>query len=195
MHCRWTKSFYREMLISLLSTGTVLAAAPYPASDYIASVNWNWSSHKRECPGSDNWAITWADDGHQYATWGDGGGFGGTNSNGRVSLGFARIENSVDNYKGYNVWGGKNPENSATFGGKSYGIISIGGVLYAWVGPGSGTTSYDHLKMCKSTNHAASWQRSSWEIRKSDKLIMPTICNFGKDYAGARDNYVYHYFI
>ena len=29
-------------------------------------------------PGSDIWPLTWAADGHQYTTFGDGGGFGGT---------------------------------------------------------------------------------------------------------------------
>ena len=183
--------------ILLLSAASELAAqsAPYPGSSAITDVTFNSSTSRREAPGSDNWAITWSNDNHQYATWGDGGGFGGTNSNGRVSLGYARVEGGSPGYKGYNVWGGFNAENPAQFGGKSYGIISIGGTLYSWAGPGSGTTSYSEARLYRSTNKGATWTGASWKYVKADGVIMPTILNFGKDYAGARDNYVYHYFI
>jgi hypothetical protein len=169
--------------------------SPYPTSSTITGVSFTWSTHDRRAPGSDNWPVTWADDGHQYASWGDGGGFGGTNSDGRVSLGFARVEGSATSYTGYNVWGGKNPENPAQFDGKCYGIISIGGVLYMWRGPGSDTTSYNEARLYRSTDRAAHWTGAGWAYVKSDGIVMPTILNYGRDYAGARDTYVYHYFI
>jgi len=137
--------------------------------------------------------ITWADDNHQYTSWGDGGGFGGTNSAGRVSLGVARVEGPLSSYTGFNVWGGWNPENPATFGGKSYGILSVSGVLYWWVTPGSGAQGYEELKLHKSTNRGASWQAASWKFVKSDGMIKPTFLQFGKGYQGARDSFVYIY--
>jgi hypothetical protein len=140
--------------------------------------------------------MTWANDGHQYTSFGDGGGFEGTNTIGRVSLGFARVEGSSGDYDGINVWGGQGAEHPAKFGGKSYGMISIAGVLYAWWGPGSGIKSYTETRLLQSTNKGASWSKSSWDLHDtSSTMIMPTILNFGKDYAGARDGYVYHYFI
>ena len=60
---------------------------PYPQSTKIREIVFDWSSHISLARGSDNWPITWADDDHQYTSWGDGGGFGGSNSKGRVSLG------------------------------------------------------------------------------------------------------------
>jgi hypothetical protein len=179
---------------------------PYPSSALIKGVTFDWSTHIRLAEGSDNWPITWADDDHQYTSWGDGGGFGGTNQDGRVSLGVARIEGRGDNYRGFNVWGGVNPGNSLQFSGqnpedpsqlrgKSYGIISIDGVLYKWVGPGSNTQSYEEARLFHSTDYGATWTPADWAFVKADDLIMPTILNFGKDYAGARDNFVYHYFI
>ncbi|MFQ5583561.1 MAG: hypothetical protein ACE5GL_03905, partial [Calditrichia bacterium] len=163
-------------------------------------MTFHFSTLDERASGSDNWAITWADDDHQYTSWGDGGGFGGTNSNGRVSLGFARVEGPKNNYQGYNVWGGKNPENPAQFEGKCYGIISIDGTLWMWrTGSGSGSTSYDSQKLYKSTNHSATWQYAGVEYRTNDfspsypRFYAPTFCQFGKDYAGARDNYVYIY--
>jgi len=167
--------------------------APYPPSPVIASVEFDFSARKRLAPGSDNWPTAWADDGHQYTVWGDGGGFGGTNSTGRVSLGVGRVEGEADDYKGFNVWGGHQTANKATFEGKSYGIICIGGVLYMWVSPGSGATSFKEARLAKSPDHGASWTRADWAFTKEDGVVMPTICQFGKDYTGARDEYVYHY--
>lgn len=186
---------FAALLVGCIPT-LALAAAPYPPSPVIQDVKINWSTHDRRAPGSDNWAITWAADGQQIATFGDGGGFDGTNSSGRVSLGFARITGSPTSYTGSNIWGGFNAENAAQFDGKSYGVLDINGTLYAWWGPGSATTSYRETRLLRSTNGGASWQKSSWDLTAADgKLIMPTILNFGRGYAGARDNYVYHYFI
>jgi hypothetical protein len=168
---------------------------PYPASQVITKVDFNWTTKKQLAPGSDNWPMTWAADGHQYTSWGDGGGFGGTNNDGRVSLGVGRVEGTKGSYKGYNVWGGKNAENPAEFDGKSYGIVSVGGVLYMWVSPGSCEQNYTKVRMAKSTNKGANWTRSSWSFTQSQDLMIPTILQFGKDYAGARDGYVYSYFI
>jgi hypothetical protein len=121
--------------------GSPTAGAPYPASTNLC-ISFNLGSHISLAPGSDNWPMTWADNGHQYTSWGDGGGFGGTNSSGRVSLGYGRVEGTASAYTRHNVWGGFNPENPATFGGKSYGIISVGGALYSWVSPGSDNENY-----------------------------------------------------
>ena len=167
------------------------ARPPYPASPVIAGVTWDFASRVRRAPGSDNWPITWAAHGHQYTAWGDGGGFGGTNSDGRVSLGVARIEGPRDHYTGHNVWGGKNAAHPARFGGKSYGIIALGGVLYMWVQPGSGTTNYEEARLCRSGDGGATWEKARWAFTKAERLIAPTFCQFGRGYAGARDDYVY----
>ncbi|MHC4064873.1 MAG: DUF4185 domain-containing protein, partial [Planctomycetota bacterium] len=174
-------------------TGTGGNGEPYSPSPVIASVSFDFATHDRRAPGSDNWPVTWSDNDHQYTAWGDGGGFGGTNSDGRVSLGIARIEGSATSHTGYNVWGGKNPENQATFGGKSYGILSVDGVLYMWVSPGSGPTGYQEARLYRSTNHGAFWTKANWAFVKAEGLINPTFLQFGRDYADARDGYVYSY--
>lgn len=156
-------------------------------------ISFDESSIERQAIGSDNWAVTWADDGHQYAPWGDGGGFGGTNSEGRVSLGIARIEGDIDDFRGTNVWGGVNPENQAMFGGKSYGLLSVEGILYMWVSPGSNIESFEESRLYASIDHARTWNRQEWAFTKTDKIISPTFLQFGKDYANARDQFVYVY--
>lgn len=167
---------------------------PYLPSQVVARVTFDFSTHRRLAPGSDNWPVTWADDGHQYTAWGDGGGFDGTNSEGRVTLGIARIEGDSRTYTGTNVWGGYRTENTTQFSGKSYGILSVDGTLYMWVVP----QPNPHLRECRiacSTNRGASWRRADWAFRFEDGLSIPTFLNFGRDYAGARDDYVYSYLI
>ena len=170
--------------------------APYPASELIDGVEFDFSTHERRARGSDNWQLTWADDGQQYAAWGDGGGFGGTNSDGRSSLGVARVEGDWDDYRGYNVWGGKDGAHPATFDGKSWGIVAVDGALYMWVSPKSALEAMQaEARLHRSTDHGASWAPAGWSFTKADRMSIPTICQFGRDYEGARDEYVYHYFI
>ncbi len=172
---------------------------PYPPSDLMTGISFKWFTHQQLAPGSDNWAITWADDGNQYATFGDGGGFSGTNREGRVSLGFARVEGPPDDYEGFNVWGGRNAENPAQFEGKSYGIVSIDSTLYMWrCGGRSDETAYDFQQLYLSTDHSATWEPVGIELTKdsfpaSEGFFCPTFLQFGKDYEGARDDFVYMY--
>jgi len=170
--------------------------APYPPSPVIAGVSFDWATHRRAAPGSDNWPVTWADDDHQYTAWGDGGGFGGTNSLGRVSLGVARIEGDLEGHRGVNIWGGNELQNPATFPGKSYGILCVDGVLYMWVGMFEPAKDpFGDVRLAVSRDHGASWSFADWAFTKQDGVMLPTICQFGRDYAGARDEYVYHYLI
>jgi hypothetical protein len=170
------------------------ARVPYPPSPVIARVEFDFSTHVRLAPGSDNWPVTWADDDNLYAAWGDGGGFGGSNSQGRVLLGVARVTGDPPRYAGKNVWGGFQPEHPAQFGGKSYGILSVSGVLYLWVAP-QPNPHLDHCQIAFSKDHGASWQFADWKFAFADHLSVPTFLNFGRNYAGARDAYVYSYFI
>jgi hypothetical protein len=173
-------------------------AAPYPSSTYITGLTFDdKSTVVRKAPGSDNYPFTWADDNNQYAAWGDGGGFGGTNDDGRVSLGVARIEGTPADLRAFNVWGGKNAENPATLRGKTYGMLSVGGVLYMVGGEGvnsdGGWDAAKETRVWWSTDHSKTWQRSEIYWTYQDGIGYPALLNFGKDYAGARDDYVYMY--
>ena len=188
-------SYYVGFLVFFIAQFSckLQAAEPYPRSSVISGINFIWSTHDRRAPGSDNWPLTWADDNNQYTSWGDGGGFGGTNSIGRVSLGVARIEGVSDSYTGVNIYGGANSQNQSSINGKSYGIISINGILYMWVSPGSDTDGYRESRLYKSVDHGANWTAANWVFTQSDGFINPTFVQYGKDYAGSRDNYVYIY--
>lgn len=108
-----------------IATPALAQEAPYPPSPVIQRITWDWDTLKQAAPGSDLWPITWASDGHLYAAWGDGGDFGGTNSDGRVSMGFARIGGPPEASVAANVNGGKRPENPTSFPdqGKTGGIV------------------------------------------------------------------------
>ncbi|MEJ1971795.1 MAG: hypothetical protein WDM96_04665 [Lacunisphaera sp.] len=87
----------------------IIAAAgaepPYPPSPVIADITFDWSTHRREGQGSDNWQLTWADDGNLYGAWGDGGGFGRHEQRRpwRASA-MAASRATGGDYRGFNVW-------------------------------------------------------------------------------------------
>jgi hypothetical protein len=169
--------------------------SPYPPSQLIVGVLFDWSSRERRAAGSDNWPVTWAADGHQYSAWGDGGGFGGNNLFGRDSLGVARIEGDLDGYRGVNLWGGFRGENPAQFEGKSYGVLSIGDTLYMWVSPGTMEENYQEARLAFSKDYGQSWEQVDWAFTRADGIVLPTFLQFGEGYRDSRDQYVYNYAI
>jgi hypothetical protein len=169
-----------------------------PPSPVISAIEWDWKSRVRLAPGSDLWPVTWMDDGHLYTSWGDGGGFGGTNTDGRVSLGFARMEGTPENLLAVNVWGGKGAPQRSTFIGKSNGLLCVDGILYTHV------IENDHwwrAKIGRSADRGRTWdfregafRADSWDFAEPDGAFSDlTFLNFGKNYEGARDGFVYIY--
>jgi len=64
-----------------------------------------------------------------------------------------------DSYQGINVYGGVAPKCPTPpqdmIQGKSHGApLSLGGVLYAWITPGSGSSGYQSFSLYKSTDKA-----------------------------------------
>jgi len=189
---------YFVLIITSLFLSECLQAQkpPYPQSEVIKDIKFHWAFHNRLASGSDNWPVTWADDDKQYLVWGDGGGFGGTNSIGRSSIGVARIEGNWHSFQTSNIWGGYNPENQHDIIGKSYGIVCINSVLYMWVGMfNTKEDQFDEVKIAHSKDHGASWEFTDWSLTRKEGIMMPTFCNFGKNYEGAKDDYVYSYLI
>jgi hypothetical protein len=191
------------------SAARTASPAPYPHSQLITEVTWNFSALRksRKALGSDLWPCTWARDGNQYCAWGDGGGFDGNDDNiGRVSLGFARITgipaaNGTSGFRGKNVWGAPPyAENPASFGGKVVSLVSIDGVLYAI---GGFWTSHDTEDPVHTYDigpfHALAWSSDlgeTWQIAPwSTQSTLGTFLNFGPDNAGAIDSYVYIYYM
>jgi hypothetical protein len=163
-----------------------VASAPYPDSPTIRKVEFApVSSIVRKAFHSDNWPITWADDDCLYTAYGDGRGFKPYTQE-LLSLGVAKVSGDPPDISGINVrtesgeLSGFGPQ-----GGKASGMLSVGGVLYMWV------RNLDNSRLAWSTDHGTSWQWCDWKFEFS--FGAPTFLNFGRDYAGARDEYVYVY--
>ncbi len=181
--------------------GAEVSAAPYPVSSYITGVTYFNATLKTAANGSDNWPITWSDDGHQYTSFGDGTGF---QNSPKASLGVSRIEGDKQAIRGFDVYEAGRDEGCSgkvgPCGGKSYGIIAIDGDLYMWVSPGSATLGYNNSKLYKSTDKGSSWSEASWQFDGTDAFgngnhafFNPTFLQFGMGYQGARDGFVYMY--
>ncbi len=170
-----------------MASSTGATGSPYPPSSVIKSITWHWDTHTTAAPGSDLWPVTWASNGNIYTAWGDGGGFNGTNSDGRVSMGFARIEGAPESYVGINVNGGKDSENPTSFPkkGKSGGILSVRGTLYARLNLQDGEWPDVNFALAWSEDMGATWTKTSWVFPKGQGNFKPSrFLNFGRDYTG-----------
>ncbi len=179
------------LVVVSLQLAAVLAGvaqeAPYPPSRTIKSITWHWDTYQTAAIGSDLWPVTWGPDDHLYLAWGDGGGFGGTDSDGRVSMGFARIEGGPEHFQGFNINGGKNPEHPASFPkkGKTAALLFDQGILYASINLQDGVWPDVNHVLAWSTNKGAAWAKSDWLFPKRVGSFQPArFLNFGKDGAG-----------
>jgi hypothetical protein len=75
-------------------------------------------------------------------------------------------------------------------------MVCADGVLYMWVVPKSLLAEMQsEARLYSSRDHGRTWTRCAWAFTREDGLSIPAICQFGRDYQGARDGFVYHYFI
>ena len=165
--------------------------APCPPSAVVSGISWHWDTLKTAAPGSDLWPVTWGPDDHLYTAWGDGGGFGGTDSDGRVSLGFARIENGPQDFRGVNINGGKNAEHISSFPkkGKTSGLLFVQNTLYTLVNLQDGPWPNVNHVIAWSTNSGATWSKAEWTFGRGLGIFQPAkFLNFGRDYSGVPQN-------
>jgi CubicO group peptidase (beta-lactamase class C family) len=161
-------------------------AAPYPASPIIKGVEWaDKDTIIRRAKGSDNWPITWADDDNLYTAYGDGWGFEPKTKE-KLSLGIVKVTGSPPDFRGINVRtkSGERAGQGAQ-GAKASGILCMDGVIYMLV------RNVGNSQMAWSRDHGKTWKWCEWKFKVS--FGYPTFLNFGKDYAGARDEFVYIY--
>lgn len=175
------------------------ATAPYPPSPVIAEIVWDWTTHRTAAPGSDLWPVTEGADGALYLAWGDGGGFGGTDREGRVALGFARLTGGPEHYSAVNVNGGVRAAHTTSYAdhGKTGGLIAVGSRLYAWLNMENGKWPDVDQALIWSDDNAATWHRCDWLFARAEGNLKPsTFANFG---SGSTDmppdvaGYVYFY--
>lgn len=159
-------------------------ASAFPPSPVIAGIEWSpVDTIVRKAKGSDNWPLTWADDDALYTAYGDGKGFEPFVKQ-KLSLGLAKITGTAEQWQGINVAA---PTAEALgdgkHGRKASGMLCVEGVLYLLV------RNADNSQLGWSTDHGATWAWADWKFTES--FGCPGFVNFGKDYAGARDRFVY----
>jgi CubicO group peptidase (beta-lactamase class C family) len=160
------------------------SGAAYPPSPIIQRIDWAPVANIiRQAKGSDNWPMTWADDDAIYTAYGDGNGFE-PYVKGKLSLGFARVAGSPPDIRGTNI-GSETGEalGDGKRGRKASGILCVDNVLYLLV------RNAENSQLGWSSDHGATWTWADWKFTES--FGCPTFLNFGKNYAGARDGFVY----
>jgi CubicO group peptidase (beta-lactamase class C family) len=185
-HDQRVKILFEPILDAILDRPKETSAAPYPPSKVIRAVDWAAKETiVRKAKGSDNWPLTWADDDRQYTAFGDGWGFEPFVPK-KLGLGFSRIEGDATNFTGVNI---PSPTGDQLGDGvkskKASGILCVGGVLYLW------TRNAGNAQLAWSKDHGKQWEWADWKFTTS--FGCPTFLNFGRDYAGARDDFVYVY--
>lgn len=159
---------------------------PYPPSPIITAVRWAPASTiLRRARGSDNWPMTWGDDDALYTAYGDGNGFEPFVP-AKLSLGFARVTGVPPNIQGVNFPAANgDSRGDGRSGRKASGLLMVDGVLYLLA------RNLDHAQLAWSRDHGATWTWAEWRFKTS--FGAPTFLNFGRNYAGARDGFVYIY--
>jgi CubicO group peptidase (beta-lactamase class C family) len=182
------EGFFRLVVAAAQDAQPVTGArvAPYPPSPVINGVNWApAASIVRKAKGGDNWPMTWGDDGHLYTAYGDGHGFEPGVPE-KLSLGFARVEGGPAGFTGVDIRSASGEQRGAgSAGKKASGMIMVDGVLFMWA------RNDRNSRLAWSIDRARTWEWSEWAFATS--LGCPTFLNFGRNYDGARDNYVYSY--
>jgi CubicO group peptidase (beta-lactamase class C family) len=158
---------------------------PYPPSDAIRRVRFDPpNAIIRKAIDSDNWPMTWGDDDAIYTSYGDGFGFEPLIDK-KLSLGLARVEGSPPAFQGTNLRSataertGNGPK-----GAKASGMLMVDGVLYMWA------RNTDNATLAWSEDRGKTW---TWGFKFDQSMGCPTFLNFGRNYDGARDDYVYVY--
>ncbi|MGC4054716.1 MAG: serine hydrolase [Paludibaculum sp.] len=178
----WTPIF-TQLMQPLMEA--VVDKAAYPASLVISGVRFApKDSILRQAPDSDNWPLTWGDDDALYTAYGDGRGFEPFTEH-KLSLGFAKVEGSASAFHGQNIRspGGERTGDGAK-GPKASGLVMVGKRLYLWV------RNVGNAQLAWSDDHGRNW---TWGFQLDRSFGAPAFLNFGRNYAGARDQFVYAY--
>ena len=159
---------------------------PYPPSEVIRGITWEAKDKViRLAKGSDNWPATWGDDDALYTAYGDGNGFEPFVP-AKLSLGLVRVTGIPIQIRGENV---RSPtlekKGDGAKGEKASGLLMVNGVLYLWA------RNAGNAQLAWSTDRGKTWEWADWKLETS--FGCPTFLNFGKNYAGARDEFVYIY--
>ena len=158
---------------------------PYPRSSVIRGISFEpEASVVRQAIDSDNWPLTWGAGGDIYTAYGDGFGFDPRVPE-KLSMGFARVEGGPEDFRGINIRSASGEaRGDGRAGAKASGMLMLEGVLYMWV------RNVGNAQLMWSRDGARTWERG---FKFEHGFGSPAFLNFGRNYQGARDEYVYTY--
>ena len=176
----------------------------YPKSTYITSVIFDkFRCHRGD---GDMWPITWAEDGNLYGAAGDNSG---------SPMNFWRIHNGPQDWCAGTGWAVsvelvhpmpvdpriycQRPDLDSKAGVKPAGLLSLQGILYLAVelhnygdNPTFNRQHNIQAWIITSTDYGKTWDLSATATDFfTGRLASPHFIQFGQDYAGARDEYIY----
>ncbi len=160
--------------------------APHPQSERITSLIWAPASEVvRKAKGSDTFPMTWADDGDLYTSFADGWGFEPMVPD-KLSMGFAKIAGPATDFTGVNIRSDDEQYGDGARGKKASGMLMVEGVLYMWVRNANNEGKYCEIWWSK--DYGVNWEIADWQF---EEFGYCTFINYGQNYSGARDDYVY----
>lgn len=172
----------------LLAAGWLPGAPAYPPSPAIRGLEWAPpETVTRAALDGDNWPVTWGADDALYTAWGDGTGFDPKVPE-KLSCGFARVTGGPEDFRGENLFSLNAQPGQGRNGLKAWGMLAVGDILYAWFGHADKKGGAAQLAW--SENGARTFQFADWHF---PEFGLVGFINFGRGYAGARDDYIYAY--
>ncbi len=180
-------TFWRDAVEQVFNPAVEMARSrpPYPRSSVIHGISFApETAIVRKAIDSDNWPITWGDDDAQYTSYGDGEGFEPVVDH-KLSLGFAKIFGQPDAFKGIDIRSSTGERiGDGPKGAKASGMLMVNGTLYMLA------RNTGNAQLAWSEDHGCTWH---WGFRFTTSFGSPAFLNFGRNYAGARDKFVYVY--
>ncbi|MDX9754445.1 MAG: serine hydrolase, partial [bacterium] len=160
--------------------------APYPPSEIITNIDFSLQADiVRLAEGSDNWPITEGVDHRLFTAYGDGWGFDPKVEK-KLSLGLATVTGVPPAITGTNL---RSPSaeqlGQGELGAKASGLLMINSTLYMLA------RNTGNARLAWSRDEGKTWTWADWRFDTS--FGCPTFLQFGPNYSGARDAYVYLY--
>jgi hypothetical protein len=132
--------------------------------------------------------LTWGDDGLLYTSYADGNGF----SEGPVNytLAFATVSGLPPHHSGRDFRSNVDtPVGWGKEGAKASGLLMAGGVLYLWIRNYIVDGDWRHSRLARSADRGRTWTWADWHFSRT--FGCPEFVQYGPNYQGARDAYVY----
>ena len=166
--------------------------APCPRSKKITDIHWapastivRLATGEAVRDGSDNWPMTWAQDDYLYTAYGDGYGFEPGLPN-KLGMGFGKIMGNPGDFTCENIRSDGENQSWGSADKKASGLLAIDDNIYLWAR--NANRKGEQSQLARSNDGQKTWTWCDWRFEEFGHIAF---VNYGKNYQGARDGYVY----